>query len=236
MAGATLNWCCFCVHHTTMQQFTVSLYSKPHYAALHVCLAVTCHLHFWQNDWDLLHATAITWGWKRHRNKSQHRRLTLEKKILLSLQWELVTFCSWVLHSAQWAITMGTCDFLFMGPALCPLSYHNGNLWLFVHGSCTLPSELSQLPILYSYVSSLVPNPKEGGMTVWLKEICRFCILILSTVTQQKYFLCASNGLLRVQPLQLVSKQNKRKTNKLLATGADLQYLSLIHISEPTRR
>ena len=24
------------------------------------CLAVTCHLHFWQNDWDLLHATAAT--------------------------------------------------------------------------------------------------------------------------------------------------------------------------------
>ena len=88
----------------------------------------------------------------------------------------------------------------------------------------TCDSKLSQLPILYSYVSSLVPNPKEGGMAVWLKEICRFCILILSTVTQQKYFLCASNGLLRVQPLQLVSKQNKRKTNKLLASGADLQY------------
>ena len=27
----------------------------------------TCHLHFWQNDWGLLHATAVTWGWKGHR-------------------------------------------------------------------------------------------------------------------------------------------------------------------------
>ena len=36
---------------------------------VHVCLAVTCHLHFWQNDWDLLHATAVTWGWNRYRNK-----------------------------------------------------------------------------------------------------------------------------------------------------------------------
>ena len=26
---------------------------------MHLCLAVTCHLHFWQNDWDLLHATAV---------------------------------------------------------------------------------------------------------------------------------------------------------------------------------
>ena len=27
------------------------------------CLGVTCHLHFWQNDRGLLHATAVTRGW-----------------------------------------------------------------------------------------------------------------------------------------------------------------------------
>ena len=27
---------------------------------VHVCLTVTCHLHFWQNDQDLLRATAVT--------------------------------------------------------------------------------------------------------------------------------------------------------------------------------
>ena len=27
-----------------------------------MCLAVTCHLHFWQNDRDLLRATAVTRG------------------------------------------------------------------------------------------------------------------------------------------------------------------------------
>ena len=31
------------------------------------------------NDRDLLYATAVTQGWNRHRNKSQHRKLTLEK-------------------------------------------------------------------------------------------------------------------------------------------------------------
>ena len=31
-------------------------------------LAVTCHLHFWQNDRDLLRATAVTRGWNRYRN------------------------------------------------------------------------------------------------------------------------------------------------------------------------
>ena len=30
---------------------------------VHVCLVVTCHLHFGQNDRDLLHATLVTRGW-----------------------------------------------------------------------------------------------------------------------------------------------------------------------------
>ena len=49
---------------------------------MHACLAVTCHLHFWQNDRDFLRATVVTRGWNGYRNKSQHRKLTLEKKIL----------------------------------------------------------------------------------------------------------------------------------------------------------
>ena len=47
------------------------------------CLAVTCHLNFWyRNDRDFLRATAVTRVWNEYRNKSQHRKLTLEKKIL----------------------------------------------------------------------------------------------------------------------------------------------------------
>ena len=63
---------------------------------MYACLAVTCHLHFWQNDQDLLHATAVTWGWNGYRNKSQHRKSTLEKKILPPLLqgFELATFQS----------------------------------------------------------------------------------------------------------------------------------------------
>ena len=40
---------------------------------VHVCSAVTYHLHFWQNNRDLLRATAVTRGWNGYRNKSQHR-------------------------------------------------------------------------------------------------------------------------------------------------------------------
>ena len=55
---------------------------QSHIREVYVCLAVTCHLHFWQIDRDLLRATAVTWGLDGYRNKSQYRKLTLEKKIL----------------------------------------------------------------------------------------------------------------------------------------------------------
>ena len=57
-------------------------FMQSHIRKVYACLAVTCHLHFWQNDRDLLRATAVTRGWNGYRNKSQHRKLTLEKKIL----------------------------------------------------------------------------------------------------------------------------------------------------------
>ena len=51
-----------------------------HRVPCHACLAVTCHLHFWQNDRDLLRAgRVLRYG---YRNKSQHRKSTLEKKSL----------------------------------------------------------------------------------------------------------------------------------------------------------
>ena len=55
----------FCVHHTTMHHVTSC---KATYVTVCVCLAVTCHLHFWQNDRDLLLATAVTRGWNGYRN------------------------------------------------------------------------------------------------------------------------------------------------------------------------
>ena len=50
---------------------------------IRVCLVVTCYLHFWQNDWGLLCATVVRL--EQTPNKSQHTKVTLEKKILLSL-------------------------------------------------------------------------------------------------------------------------------------------------------
>ena len=39
---------------------------QSHMLRVHVCLALTCHLHFWQNDGDLLRASAVTQGWNGH--------------------------------------------------------------------------------------------------------------------------------------------------------------------------
>ena len=83
-------------------------FMQSHIRKVYACLAVTCHLHFWQNGRDLLRATAVTRGWNGYGNKSQHRKLTLENKILpLVLQgFKPVTFQSGVRHSNHWAILL----------------------------------------------------------------------------------------------------------------------------------
>ena len=54
---------------------------QSHIRKVNACLAVTCHLHFWQDDRDLLRATAETARWNGYQSKSQHKRLTMEKKV-----------------------------------------------------------------------------------------------------------------------------------------------------------
>ena len=78
---------------------------QSHTGRVYVCLAVTCHLHFWWNDRDLLHASAVTQGWNGYRNKSQHRKLTLEKILPPLLPGlESGTFRSRVWRYNHWAI------------------------------------------------------------------------------------------------------------------------------------
>ena len=43
-------------------------FMQSHIRKLFACLAVTCHLHFWPNDLDLLRATEVTRGWNGYRN------------------------------------------------------------------------------------------------------------------------------------------------------------------------
>ena len=46
---------------------------KATYVTVYACLAVTCHLHCWQNDRDLLRATAVTRGWNGYQNESAQK-------------------------------------------------------------------------------------------------------------------------------------------------------------------
>ena len=48
-------------------------FMQSHIRKVYACLAVTCHLHVWQNDRDLLSATAVTHGWNGYRNKSAQK-------------------------------------------------------------------------------------------------------------------------------------------------------------------
>ena len=41
---------------------------------VYACSYITCHLHFWQNDRDLLRATAVTRGWNGHQIRVSTQR------------------------------------------------------------------------------------------------------------------------------------------------------------------
>ena len=53
-----LSWCILCAPYN----HAPCHFMQSHIRKVHVCLAATYHLHFWQNDQDLLHATAVPQG------------------------------------------------------------------------------------------------------------------------------------------------------------------------------
>ena len=64
--------------HTVPGQHSQSTLTSLGQNCMHDCVAVTCHLHLWQDDQGLLHATVVT-GVQQIPNKNQHRKLTLEQ-------------------------------------------------------------------------------------------------------------------------------------------------------------
>ena len=99
-----LSWCL--MSSDVIWHIRDKLWPMPKHGSIrkvYACLAVTCHLHFWQNDRDFLRATVVTRGWNGYRNKSQHRKSTLEKKILPPFQqgFEPATFQSRVRRSPR---------------------------------------------------------------------------------------------------------------------------------------
>ena len=76
MAEATWNCCRLDASSACTIQPCTSLqchFISSHIRRVHVCLAVTYHMHFWHTDRDGLRATAVTRGRNRYRYKSQLR-------------------------------------------------------------------------------------------------------------------------------------------------------------------
>ena len=132
-----LSWCL--MSSDVIWHIRDKLWPMPKHGSIRkvcACLAVTCHLHFWQNDRDFLRATVVTRGWNGYRNKSQHRKSTLEKKILPPFQqgFEPATFQSQVRRSNHWAIpapihihrSCTTC-FMWLVCALCDWCVFKGD-------------------------------------------------------------------------------------------------------------
>ena len=44
---------------------------QSHIRKVYARLAVTCHMHFWQSDQDLLHATVVTQVWNGYQNTGE---------------------------------------------------------------------------------------------------------------------------------------------------------------------
>ena len=89
MAGAPWNCCCISASSMdTIQPCTMD-------PCMFSCNLPPVLLAEWP---DLLHTTATTRGCNGYQNKSQHRKLTSEKKILLP-GLKLETFRSWVRYS-----------------------------------------------------------------------------------------------------------------------------------------
>ena len=138
-----------------------------------MCLAVTCHLHFWQSDRDLLHATAITRGWNWYRNKSQHRKLIPEKSILPPFLpgLEPGTFRSRVRRSNHWAIP---------APQDVPRFMLNTRLSTLRRSSIKM--DLIQKFRAESTFSSQITYKSTHTWSILAWEFSHFCIIVLNVV------------------------------------------------------
>jgi len=105
-----------CSMYTIQPCSSLRHFMQSHIRRVQVCLAVTCYLHFWQNDRDLLHATAVTQGWNGYQNN----------RIIVSTEswpawWRnlachscqdsnLGTIRSWIWRTYHWAVPSSGCS------------------------------------------------------------------------------------------------------------------------------
>ena len=133
MAGATymkllLSLHMFCVHHMTMYQLQCH-FMQSHIDRVHVYSAVTCHLHFWQNDWHLSRATMMS------------VIITTHSLVFLgtsSVAVAFITYCFW-LAQQLFCVRVFLCVFVVVvfGVCFCVVVFWRGGWgrWiLFIYG------------------------------------------------------------------------------------------------------
>ena len=157
--------CTLCVHNTTM-------HGVPSFITSYVVFII-CNLHFWQNDLDLLRATAVTREWNGYRNEGQHRKLTLAKKILPLLLpgLEPATFRSRVQRFNHWAILAPQDDVL---------------------------SLILRLRVVY--VSSYRPGSSEGSKHP-VDGTLPIAVNLMLRLRESVGYICANSGTTFVEPL-----------------------------------
>ena len=159
---------------------------------MYACLAVTCHLHFWQNDWDFLRATVVTRGWNGYRNKSQHRKSTLEKKILPPFQqgFEPATFQSRVRCSNHWAIPAPR----RRQNTQCGL-YISLTAWNRVLGNKWRRVQARSRERRWCWTPKLAQKRSRAGRWSWAWELAFFCFSCFPTAELRTLFLfCIAVG------------------------------------------
>ena len=89
-----------------------------HIHRLYVCVAETCYLHFWQNDWDILHAAAVTQGWNRYWSRDSTESWPSDCSRFLFLSSTLLYFIEFLLTlSLMRSFTLrcyNCCDFVLL--------------------------------------------------------------------------------------------------------------------------
>ena len=132
---------------------------------VHVCLAVTCHLHFLQNDQDLLHATAVTLWWNGYWNKSITE--SWPRKIKFSCHSSQDSnLWSWIRSANHWTIPLPQ---EFLQPVCTALTFRPDNTWA---GDVWCPSPVWNVrAVIWFPLSYLL-----SCSSTW--SCCSFCFII----------------------------------------------------------
>ena len=159
---------------------------------VYACLDATCHLHFWKKWPGYFTCHCGNMGVEGTPKKSQHTKLTLEKKILplLLLGFELATFRSRVRRSNQQAIPSNVTNYSILAIS----SYVSDPP--YVHTDKQTMDSFQHFSHLNVWLDDLAPA--TGQTAPWRvgKFVTRVLNLVVrSTVAHYQLLACLTQGL-----------------------------------------